>query len=152
MSGPAEHKAKLWADIIGDPDHPERGGIYMGKPAPQSRFLGCEHIVTEVKDADGGIIRRMEYNMQGFFEKCLDRWQELTGQDWRALPDASTPFLDEDLLRKNQGIGPLEFKLLESITTPCRCRPFESKMSDPHLLLLHRSRNNSCVLREQPIP
>ena len=27
----------------------------------------------------------------------------------------ATPFLDEDVLRKNQGIGPLEFTLPESV-------------------------------------
>ena len=113
MSGPAEHKAKLWADIIGDPEHPEKGGIYMGRPSAQQRFLGCEHILEEVKNADGNPVRRMEYNMQGYFEKCLDRWQEVTGQKWRDLPEVATRFLDEDALRKNQGIGPLEFKLPE---------------------------------------
>ena len=54
--------------------------------------------------------------MQGLSEQNLDRWTELTGQDWRQLPDVPTPFLDEDALRKNQGIGPLEFKLPESVT------------------------------------
>ena len=114
MAGPAEHKARLWSEIIGDPDHPDKGGIYMGKPEPQHRFLGCEHILTKVKDADGVEISRMEYNMEGFFRKCLDRWTELTGQKWEDLPEVSTPFLDEDALRKNQGIGPLEFKLPQS--------------------------------------
>ena len=55
----------------------------------------------------------MEYNMEPFFEKCLDRWTELTGQDWKKLPTISTPFVDEDALRKNRGIGPLEFELTE---------------------------------------
>ena len=55
--------------------------------------------------------------MQGFFEKCLDRWTELTGRNWRELPIVKTPFVDEDSLRKNQGIGPLEFHLPKSIKT-----------------------------------
>ena len=73
MSGPTEHQTKLWADITGDPDHPENGGIYMGKPEPQKRFLGCEHKITTQKDSDGNEVTRMEYDMQGFFEKCLER-------------------------------------------------------------------------------
>ena len=76
----------------------------MGKPQPQIRFLGCEHILTKVKDVDGNTIKRMEYNIEGVFEKCLDRWTELAGQDWRELPDVATPFVDEDALRKNQGM------------------------------------------------
>ena len=83
----------------------------MGTPQVQKRFLGREHIRTTAHDANGNAIESMEYGMQGFFEKNLDRWTELTGQDWRTLPDVATPFLDEDALRKNQGIGPLEFKI-----------------------------------------
>ena len=64
MSGPSEHEARLWADIIGDTEHPENGGIYMGQPTKQKRFLGCEHIRTTVKDKDGHSVERMEYNMQ----------------------------------------------------------------------------------------
>ena len=116
MAGPKEHLKRLWDEIIGDPDHPENGGIYMGRPSRQTRFLGCDHVRSTVKDKDGHDVERMEYNMQGFFEQNLDRWTELTGQDWHALPDVPTPFLDEDALRKNQGIGPLEFKLLESLS------------------------------------
>ena len=113
MAGPSVHKERLWKEITGDPEHPELGGIYMGAPEPQARFLGCEHRLSRVTDPQGNVIQRMEYDMQGFFEKCLDRWQELTGQDWHSLPTVATPFLDEDALRKNQGIGPLEFKLPE---------------------------------------
>ena len=111
MSGPAKHKAKLWADITGDPDHPERGGIYMGTPEQQKRFLGCDHTITEHVAADGTNVRRMEYNMEPFFRGCLQRWTDLTGQDWHNLPHANTPFLDDDALRKREGIGPLEFRL-----------------------------------------
>ena len=60
MSGPACHKKRLWAEIIGDPDHPDNGGIYMGKHEKQTRFLGCEHRLTEVKDKNGKTVRRME--------------------------------------------------------------------------------------------
>ena len=120
MAGPAEHKAALWKDIIGDPEHPERGGIYMGAPEPQKRFLGCDHTLTthQVHDLETGVkrnIRRMEYNMQPFFEGCLEQWTELTGQPWRDLPAVSTPFVDEDALRKAHGVGPLEFKLPASL-------------------------------------
>ena len=85
----------------------------MDAPEPQSRLLGCEHVITEHADPAGGVVRRMEYNMQGYFERCLDRWTEVTGQPWRDLPSVSAPFLDEDTLRKNHGIGPLEFQLPE---------------------------------------
>ena len=111
MSGPARHKAKLWADITGDPDHPERGGIYMGTPEQQKRFLGCDHTITNHVVADGTNARRMEYNMEPFFRGRLQRWTDLTGQDWHNLPHANTPFLDDDALRKREGIGPLEFRL-----------------------------------------
>ena len=103
MAGPKKYEARLRSDITGDPDHPENGGIYMGAPQIQTRFLGCDHIRTTVRDSSGNTIERMEYNMQGFFEKNLDRWAELTGQDWRALPDVAAPFLDEDALRKKPG-------------------------------------------------
>ena len=86
----------------------------MGTPEPQKRFLGYEHKITYRKDPEGNEVTRMEYDMQGFFEKCLDRWTELTGQPWRDLPTVSTPFVDEEALRKNQGIGPLEFALPET--------------------------------------
>ena len=113
MSGPECHKERFWKEITGDPDRPEDGGIYMAKPEPQKRFLGCEHTLAEHPQPDGSVVRRMEYNMEPFFEKCLDRWTELTGQDWKKLPTISTPFVDEDALRKNHGVGPLEFELTE---------------------------------------
>ena len=53
MAGPKRHLKILWDQIIGDPDYPENGGIYMGMPSKQKRFLGCEHIRTTVKDKDG---------------------------------------------------------------------------------------------------
>jgi len=69
MSGPAQFKERLWAEITGDPERPEDGGIYMGTPEKQSRFLGCEHIITTQTDAEGNKVTRMEYNMQGFFRE-----------------------------------------------------------------------------------
>ena len=100
----------------------------MGNPTKQQRFLGCEHIRTTVKDKDGHKVERMEYSMQGFFEQNLDRWTELTGQDWRALPDVSTPFLDEDELRKNQGIGPLEFRIPEGVKAEAKRKEAKAKL------------------------
>ena len=44
--------------------------------------------------------------MESFFRDCLDRWTSVTGQPWSDLPYASTPFLDEDVLRKENNIGP----------------------------------------------
>ena len=38
MAGPKEFKKQLWDDIIGDPDFPERGGIYMGTPEKQAKM------------------------------------------------------------------------------------------------------------------
>ena len=77
MSGPAQHKARLWKDIIGDPEAPEAGGIYMGKPTAQLRFLGCDHELTEHtfvdKDGTSRTVRRMSYNMERYFMTCLDK-------------------------------------------------------------------------------
>ena len=59
----------------------------------------CEavtHIITTHKDSDGREIRRLEYDMEAYFRKCLDKWTELTGQNWHQLPHVKTPFLDED--------------------------------------------------------
>ena len=50
--------------------------------------------------------------MERFFRGCLDRWAQVTGQKWADLLVASTPFLDEDLLRKTHNIGPLGYKLV----------------------------------------
>ena len=111
MSGPAVHKPRLWRDIIGDPDKPEAGGIYMGTPEPLKRFLGCDHKVTTQTASDGTKVRRIEYDMQPFFEGCLRRYEALTGIIAGDLPKVSTPFLDEDAVRKAQGIGPMGFKL-----------------------------------------
>ena len=102
---------RLWADIIGDPDAPERGGLCMDQPTSQRRFLGCEHVESHIDLEDGAKILGMEYNMEPFFRGCLDRWTEVTGQPWQDLPNASTPFLDEDTLRRSHNVGPLGRKL-----------------------------------------
>ena len=70
----------------------------------------------------------MEYDMQGFFEKCLDRWTELTGQRWQDLPTVPTPFVDADSLRKNQGIGPLEFRLPDSVSKKAKKKQPKTSM------------------------
>ena len=89
----------------------------MGKPEQQMRFLGCDHKLTHhtIVDHTGQcrVVTRMEYDMEPFFRGCLDKWSTLTGTDWHNLPQVSTPFVDEDALRKAHGIGPLEFQLPE---------------------------------------
>ena len=105
----------------------------MGTPEPQKRFLGCEHKITYHKDLEGNEVTQMEYDMQGFFEKCLDRWTELTGQRWQDLPTVPTPFVDEDSLRKNQGIGHLEFRLPDSVSKKAKKRqPKTSLLVEPN--------------------
>ena len=54
--------------------------------------------------------------MEDFFRGCLDRWARVTGQDWQHLPEASTPFLDEDALRKSHNIGPFGYKLVSDLS------------------------------------
>ena len=117
MAGPTENLPLLWKHITGDPDAPERGGIYMDSPKSQVRFLGCDHIESQTSLDDGTQIRRIEYDMEPFFKGCLDRWTEVTGQSWATLPHASTPFLDEDVLRKSHNIGPLGYKI---VATPSK--------------------------------
>ena len=39
MAGPKKHLKKLWDQIIGDPDHPENGGIYMGRHPDRNASL-----------------------------------------------------------------------------------------------------------------
>ena len=51
--------------------------------------------------------------MEAFFKGCLDRWTAVTGQPWGELHFVSTPFLDEDALRKSHSIGPLGYKLVD---------------------------------------
>ena len=112
FSGPARRMQRVWNDIVGDPDAPERGGLRMDIPMPQRRFLGCEHVESQVEFPNGATVRRMEYNMEPFFRGCLSRWTEVTGQHWEDLLHACAPFLDEDALRRSHNIGPLGYKLV----------------------------------------
>ena len=84
----------------------------MDPPTSQRRFLGCEHVESQIELANGAIVRRMEYNTEPFFRGCLSRWTEVTGQPWGDLPHASAPFLDEDALRRSRNVGPLGYKLV----------------------------------------
>ena len=64
----------------------------MDDPKDLDHFLGCAHRVHCEDKMDAWV---MKYDMQTFFEQCVDVYKELVGTD-KYLKWVSTPFVDED--------------------------------------------------------
>ena len=85
MSGPTENLSKAWAKL--------REGLKMDDPEPTGRYLGCQHETGEIT-VEGKKYRTMTYNMEEFFDSCLDRYTELAGPTFK-YKKVSTPFLED---------------------------------------------------------
>ena len=59
-------------------------------------YLGCKHIKGRVKLPNGGEATTMTYDMQEFFESCVESYLTLTGLTKDKLREVPTPFLPED--------------------------------------------------------
>ena len=71
VAAPKQHMAKIW-DLVREPG--KQPGIRIDDPTAPAMFLGCRHRLTEVncKDAPGGKIRLMEYDMQNQLQSAID--------------------------------------------------------------------------------
>lgn len=61
-------------------------------PQPISLHLGCKHGVGTAKLPDGPLVVTLVYNMQAFFESCVQRHVELTGGTAKLRGVAAPPF------------------------------------------------------------
>ena len=87
LSGPAENIKEGWRLITKHID--------MEPPTPTGKFLGCDHKPGEAKLIETGArVRTMEYDMQSFFESCVDLFQSLTHGKY-PLKRAPTPFMTD---------------------------------------------------------
>ena len=87
LSGPAEHLEKGWELI--------RKHIELDPPTPTGKFLGCDHKPGEAKLVESGAhVRTMEYDMQSFFESCVELFQSLTNGKY-PLRKVPTPFMTD---------------------------------------------------------
>ena len=68
-------------------------GIRIDDPTEPAMFLGCQHHLTEVKDKDapGGTIQLMEYDMQDQLQSAIVLYKEIVS-DCGTLRSAKTPF------------------------------------------------------------
>ena len=77
-----------------------RKGINMEEPQRVDEkgilYLGCKHIKGRVKLPNGGEATTMTYDMQEFFESCVESYLTLTGLTKDKLREVPTPFLPED--------------------------------------------------------
>jgi hypothetical protein len=99
MAGPTGNLAKGWELI--------RQGIKMDDPVPMGHFLGCTREEGSAVLDDGSPVRTMTYNMQPYFETCVDLYRELIDPRVK-WPRASTPFLEESAVdsARPSGDGP----------------------------------------------
>jgi hypothetical protein len=66
--------------------------------------LGCTHIEGPATLTDGSVVRTMTYDMQHFFQSCVNLYRELIDPKvkWRR---AATPFLDESAIASARPLG-----------------------------------------------
>ena len=108
VAAPRRKTAALWKEI--------KAKIDMSEPEESAKFLGCDCKVSSREFPVGGapwadytpaelaeaarkgqLVRAQvtEYDMQAFFESCVDRYCEEGHVQRAKLPFADTPFLDE---------------------------------------------------------
>ena len=88
MSGPKDNLKVAWERL--------RKGLTMDDPEPTGRYLGCQHEAGEVT-VDGNTYRTMTYNMEEFFDSCIEKYTSLAGPGFK-LKKVPTPFV-EDLVK-----------------------------------------------------
>jgi hypothetical protein len=84
LSGPTANLPAAWRLI--------RKNIEMGDPAPQGRYLGCNHIATS--DHTGSHIT---YDMKDFLVQCIEKYVSVCPTEVK-LKHVPSPGLDESTL------------------------------------------------------
>ena len=93
MSGPSENLSKGWQLI--------RKHTKTDKPLPAGKCLGCDHQIGTTK-VGGKSVKQIEYDMQPFLEQCVQSYLTASKKDRKTLKKAATPFLDDNVLEKEQ--------------------------------------------------
>ena len=77
----------------------------MEDPKPAGNFLGCTHIKGSKTLADGSVVTTMTYDMESFFQSCVDKYLTLAREyEFAAnMKKVPTPFVTEDHRDSPQG-------------------------------------------------
>ncbi len=87
LSGPAENLAKGWALL--------RKDLHIDKETGHGQYLGCGHESGTFSMPAGSKATSVSYNMESFWDSCVQRYVELAGPDVR-IKKVPTPFLAEN--------------------------------------------------------
>ena len=135
MAGPVESLAKGWA-LIGKK-------VKIDTPTATEKYLGCTHTVGKgkLKQFPNDIIKAktfrdlfdgapafdpnapvatMTYDMTGFLNQCVTRYCELGNVKIENIPEATTPFLNDEPAQDASGI-------IEDLGNDLRKRDLKSK-------------------------
>ncbi len=87
LSGPAENLKKGWALL--------RKTLIIDDETGHGQYLGCGHEAGQFTMPDGGVANSVMYNMENFWDSCVQRYKDLAGPNVR-IKEVPTPFLVED--------------------------------------------------------
>ena len=77
-----------------------------GPAHPTWQVLGCEHNANTVRLKDSGkVVQAMEYDMESFFESCIELYHELTDSRYSKLKTVPTPFIADPAKQEMDGHG-----------------------------------------------
>ena len=72
-----------------------RKTLTIDKETGHGQYLGCGHEPGQFTMLDGGVATSVSYNMENFWDSCVQRYKDLAGPNVR-IKEVPTPFLVED--------------------------------------------------------
>ena len=77
LAGPTANLVEGWRLL--------RTHLSIEPAKPIGLYLGCHHDIQTVCHKDGTVVTVMQYNMEGFLQSCVGRYQELAGGTMRMV-------------------------------------------------------------------